>query len=180
MSNSLQYWASKIPQECAHDAESRIDAYFQALNTTGRLDLYIMSYAYYNAILAGSANQTGVQGFSTLSINHYRNFLTHLVNLTTDSRPAFAPRATNTAHKSQVQTILARDLLDYYMRDKHLEEFLRKAVEAALLYGEAFLLSEWDSADGEVYGIDPETKIKVREGDIKYSVCNPLDVIRAV
>jgi len=176
----MTYWASQPPLECVQACEERTDSYYQALNTSGRLDLYITSYAYYHSILANQISNTGVSGFSTIAINHYRNLLQHLLTMTVSQRPAFEPRATNSDHSSQTQTILARGLLDYYMRDKHLEVYLRDAVESALLFGEAFLLSEWDSSSGEIYAINPDTNAEVREGDVIYSTAHPLDVIRDV
>ena len=75
---------------------------------------------------------------------------------------------------------LSQRLLDYYMREKHLEVILREAVEFALLFGEGFVISEWDETSGEVYGVNPDTQADVYEGDLHYMTRAPMDVIRDV
>jgi hypothetical protein len=102
----------------------------------------------------------------------------HLVNLTVSQRPTFEPRASNTDAASQKQAKLARSLLDYYLRDKRLERHIRAALEFASLYGEGFVTVAWDADDGEVVGINPETSIEVKQGDIGYQSYEPMDVVR--
>ena len=90
--------------------------------------------------------------YSNISINHYRNLIQHRLTLTVSQRPTFQPRATNTDYKSQAQVKLAHGLLDYYMREKKLERYIKTAGEFALVYGEGFLRTDWDAQIGEEYG----------------------------
>ena len=176
-----EYFAALGVEDIASEIMKRVEDYQEFLLTSGRLDLWRRSYEYYyKPSLSGSKlNKAGDQGeYTTVNINHYRNLLLHLKTMTTQQRPAFEPRATNTDYKSQAQTILAAGLLDYYMREKKLERYIKTAVEQGLVFGEGFVRSEWDTSLGEVYGINPETKAQIRQGDIKYTNFTPIDVAR--
>jgi hypothetical protein len=174
------YWASVPSKEIADEILDRREKYYEYLSLSGRLDLYRRSWAYYyRPRLTGASLQSGGdQGeLTTLSINHYRNLLSHLETMTVQQRAAFEPRATNSDVKSQSQVILAAGLLDYYMREKKLERHLVQAVKEALIYGEAFCRVEWDATSGEEYGTTA-TGATVYQGDIKFSNYTPLDCIR--
>ena len=57
----------------------------------------------------------------------------------TANRPSMDARAINTDAKSLSQTYLANGILDYYMREKHLEDALKKAVEMAVVMGSGYV-----------------------------------------
>ena len=147
-SNFKPYWASVPSKDIADEILERREKYYTYLSLSGRLDLYRRSWAYYyRPRLTGASLQSGGdQGeLTTLSINHFRNLLSHLETMTVQQRATFEPRATNSDVKSQSQVILATGLLDYYMREKKMERFLVQGVKEALIYCEAFLRVEWDA-----------------------------------
>jgi len=174
------YWASVPPKEIADEILDKVENYYRYMSVTGRLGLYRRSYTYFYRprVTGGRLNPTGEQGeLTALSINHYRNLLSHLETMTTQQRPAFEPRATNSDARSQSQVILATGLLDYYMREKKMERFIKSGVKDCLIFGEAFVRCEWDASSGEAYG-KTETGATVYEGDMKYSNFTPLNCIR--
>lgn len=176
-----KYFAQLESDKIGDELVSRIDNYYTHLQISGLLGLWRKSYNYYYSAANSGAglNKSGEQGeFTTIKVGHYRNLLLHLKTLTVQNRPAFEPRATNTDYKSQAQTILASGLLDYYMRDKHLERHIKASVEHSLVFGEGFIRTEWDVHSGEVHAVDPETQQEVKQGDIKYTNFLPIDVIR--
>lgn len=179
-SKNKPYWASVPTVEIADEILDRVDRYYKYLSMTGRMDLYRRSYAYFYRprLTGGRLNPEGEQGELTVcSINQYRNLLSHLSTMTTQQRPAFEPRATNTDMKSQAQVILATGLLDYYMREKKMERYIIWATDVSLIYGEAFVRCEWDATAGNTYG-KTETGATVYDGDMKYSNYSPLNCIR--
>lgn len=179
-SNVYQYWATVPSNEIADEILEKADDYYEYITLSGRLYLYRRSWAYYYRprLTGARINPAGEQGeLTTLSVNHYRNLLVHLETMTCQQRPAFEPRATNSDVESQAQCILATGLLDYYMRDKRLERYLKQALKDALLYSEGFVRVNWDATSGQVYGKTP-TGAPVYEGDVKYSTYNPMNVIR--
>jgi hypothetical protein len=181
----MKYFATLPTDEIGKDLITRVDDYYSFLQESGTLTKWNKAYrAYYGLSKDGMIDTTeigsgGSQGeLSILKVNHVRNLVQHLLNMTTAQRPAMQPRATNSDFKSQSQTILASGVLDYYLREKKLESALKKSVELALVFSEGFVTVEWDATSGEVYSTNPDTGAPVYEGDIKYEARTPLDVIR--
>jgi hypothetical protein len=105
----------------------------------------------------------------------------------TATRPAMEARSVNTDYKSLIQTKLANGLLDYYMREKRLERYLKTAVEYAIVLGSGYIKMEWNATGGEIYDhIDPEIDpvtgevinpgFPVYEGDVSFCNLSPFDV----
>lgn len=174
------YWASVGAKEIANNILQRVEDYYEYLSMSGRLDLWRRSWTYYYRprITGGRLNPAGEQGeLTTLSVNHYRNLLLHLETMTVQQRANFEPRATNSDVKSQSQVILAAGLLDYYMREKKLERFIKQGVKDCLIFSEGFVRAEWDATSGETFG-QTVTGTPQYQGDLKYTNYNPLNVVR--
>lgn len=179
-SNNTEYWAAVGPKDIADRILEKVDKYYKYLAQSGRLDLYRRSWTYYYRprLTGGALTPVGQQGeLTALSVNHYRNLLTHLETLTLQSRINFEPIATNSDVESQSQVILAAGLLDYYMRVKNLEKYVKQAVKDSLMFAEAFVREEWDATAGKAYGRTP-TGALAYEGDLKFSNYTPLNCIR--
>jgi hypothetical protein len=186
------YWASTEDQnELLDFLETRIQSYYTDLEETGLLNVWERAYrAYYGGQTSVSAFNTplfegtrlttgGKQGEKTrVKVNHFRNLLRHIHQLTTSQRPTTQARASNSDYKSQAQTLLANGLVDYYNREKNQERFLIDAAELSLIYGEGFVHAPWNARAGEVVVIDPATQQPIYEGDQEYSIHSPLNVIR--
>lgn len=176
------YWAASPVSEIADHILDKKDQYYEALTSSGRLDLYIRSWTMYNepALTGASLNPAGQQGeLTTICINNQRNLLLHIESITSQQRVAFQPMATNSDKKSQSQVILATGIMDYYLMHKGLENTIQYALKESLIYAESFGRVEWDSNMGEQYGINPMGAPQY-QGDIKYSNYNPLSCIRDV
>lgn len=131
----------------------------------------------------------GEQGeLVNLPVNHYRNIATNILNLVCANRPAFNPRATNLDSRSQTQVQLASGLLEYYMREKKLERFLRKAVEYAIVLGSGYIKMTWNATSGKIYDyVEPSeqfdqdgNQIKpypIYEGDVQFTNLSPFDIV---
>ena len=177
-----QHFATLSEDEIGDALQLRIERYYDEIRTTGLLTLWRRSYnAFYKATdhHKGRLQTAGEQNeFTKAFVNHYRSLLQHKASITIKDRPAYEPVATNTDHRSQQQTILAKGLLEYYSKEKGLETKLKRAVEFSLRYGEAFVRAIWDAGAGETYAIDPASGKSVAEGDIEYEALAPIDVIR--
>ena len=175
------YFAVKPRNEIASELMNRVQNYYQYLRTSRLFDLWQRAYIYYYkaSIHSGAIVATGENGeYSGLYVNHFRNILQNLLNLTVSQRPTWQARATNTDFKSQVQAKLANGLLDYYMREKRMERSIRQAVEDAIcITGEGFIYTKWDANQGEEYGTT-ETGAIVRNGDIEYGTVTSPNLIR--
>lgn len=184
------YFAKKDAKDAAGVILGKCDFWFGLQNTSGLLWKIQASYrayhgAYYDNLSSGhTVSFGGEQGeFAQIPVNHYRNIAQHMLVMTTSSRPAMDARATNTDYKSLVQTYLANGILDYYMREKRLEDYIKKAVELAIVMGAGYIKLEWNSTSGEVYEYEddetgqPDQSKPIYEGDIEFNNLSPLDVV---
>ncbi len=184
MSHDPIYFASKPAEETAEILVHRATDWFQTLDSVGYLDKLRTMWAAYHGVFFKDNGEShtvsfgGEQGELTqLGVNHIRNIAQHMLNMITSTRPAMQARSINTDYKSVVQTTLANGLLDYYMRDHRLEEYLKTAVEYAIVFGSGYIKMEWNATRGEVYEYNEELDIEIREGDIEFQNISPFDVL---
>lgn len=166
--NTEKYFAAKSGEDTAKIVLQKANAWFHNLDINGYLDKLKsawMAYhgAYYTDV--GTGHQItfgGEQGeLTNLAVNHYRNICRHMLTMVTTNRPSMDARATNTDYESLVQTKLANGLLDYYMREKRLEDYLSRAVEHAIVFGSGYVKMEWNATSGEIHDyIEPEYEMK--------------------
>lgn len=185
MDNSTKnrYFAAKTGEETASILLDRCNNWFMSLDRNGYLEKIRTMWAAYHGTQYTNFNDShqinfgGEQGeLSEISINHIRNLANTIISMITATRPSMQARSINTDYKSLVQTKLANGLLDYYMRDKRLEKYLRKAVEYAVVMGSGYIKAEWNAMSGEVYDFNEELNIDIREGDIEFSNLSPFDI----
>lgn len=182
--NDPLYFAAKEPTDTASALLKRSNTWFKSLDTTGYLGkLRTMWAAYHGAYYSSDGDPhailfSGEQGeLVQMGVNHLRNIGQHMLNMITSTRPMMQARSINTDYKSLTQTKLANGLLDYYMRDHRLEEYLKTAVEYAIVFGSGYVKMEWNSTKGDVYDINEELGIEIREGDLEFTNLSPFDVL---
>jgi hypothetical protein len=181
------YFAAKKPEECASALLSKAQTFYNIMLSNSYLDKIVRMYnAYYGVYNRDSYNSgsshaitfTGEQGeLVQLPVNHFRNLAQHILVMITANRPSMEARAVNTDYKSLAQTYLANGILDYYMREKRLEDILKKAVEMAIVMGCGFVKMEWNATAGEAYDIDPDSGEFNYEGEIEFTNLSPFDVV---
>jgi hypothetical protein len=179
--SSKIYWASEDKDKLHTSIVKKIQDYYSFMMSSNRMNLWKRSYEYYNrgSVKSGRIIKAGQHGeFSLMDVNQYRSLLQGLLTLTCQQRPALEPRATNTDTESVAQTKLAHGLLEYYMREKRVERFLKQSVEHALVFAEGFIGVEWDASGGKEYGVNPETNTMIFEGDLRFTNYSPDQVIR--
>jgi hypothetical protein len=179
------YFANEPREKIASVLHSKVQEWYEAIERQGRLNIWRKVHRYYHALNtqgvheASQISRTGEQGeLSVMKANHYRNLLQHLHVLTTQQRPSFECRALNTDVKSQVQTILGRNILEYYLRERRLDVEYRYAAEVAIAYAESYTEIEWDREEGDDVAVDEEAGKIIKTGDIRATVYEPIDVVR--
>lgn len=190
-----KYFANREPEDTADILLGKAYKWFNNLDSHGYLDkLRELWAAYHGAYYSDIDNGHritfgGEQGeLANIGVNHLRNITTHMLVMITATRPALEARAVNTDYKSLVQTKLANQLLDYYLREKRLEKYLKTAVEYALVMGSGFIEMEWNATSGEIYdridaeydeetGETIEEGYPVYEGDVEFNNLSPFDVV---
>ncbi len=179
-----EYFAKKDPKDTAFVLLQKSRTFFNVLESNQYLEkLRKMWKAYYGAYNNSSGSghvieYTGEQGeFTALPVNHFANLARHIYVMITTNRPVMEARAVNTDYKSLSQTYLANSILDYYMREKRLEDALKQAAEMAVVLGSGFIKLEWNATAGEAYDVDPDTGQFNYEGEIEFTNLSPMDVI---
>lgn len=185
--NESKYFAAQSPDKLAANLLDRAQEMNNLMKANGlRLKLQDMWKAYHGAYYEalGSGHKisfSGEQGeLTNLAVNHFRNIAQHMIVMTTSTRPALTTRAINTDYKSVTQTSLANSILDYYLREKRLENYFKRAVEYAVVMGAGYLKMEWDSTLGETYDVienEDGTKTELKDGDVIFTNLSPFDVV---
>lgn len=182
--SETQYFAAKPAEQTADTLLSRANAWYNQLYSNGYLTkVKDMWMAYHGCYYTGPGSSHkisfgGEQGeLVNLAVNHIRNLAQHMLVMITAQRPTMTARATNSDYKSVVQVKLAEGLLDYYMREKRLEKYLRTATEYAIVFGSGYIKMSWNATSGEIYEISEETGVPVYEGDVEFRNLSPFDVV---
>lgn len=178
----MEYFASLPADRLAAELQSRIDAYYNWILTSGRLSRWRMAYdTYYGQ--RGSHNSSyvspqGKQGeLSFLMSNEYRNLVQHLLVYAFQQKPSFETVSTNTDSTSKAEAYVGKGIVEYYRRDGKIADNEKDATEIALIMDTAWVFNEWDQMLGDSIAAHPETGELVRQGDIKSRARTPLDVV---
>jgi len=180
-----KYFASKPANDCASILLDKSMTFYNVLRSNAYLDkLASMWRAYYGAYsndyvsFNHKINFTGEQGeLVQLPVNHFRNLAQHIYVMITSNRLSLDCRAVNSDYKSYAQTILANGILEYYMREKKLEDAIKKATEMSIVLGSSFVKLAWNATAGDIYEIDPDTNEPIRDGELEFSVLSPFDIV---
>jgi hypothetical protein len=178
------YFAQKKAEDCAGILLAKGDSFFNILRANAYLEKMSRMWRAYHGAYSNDLGYghrvefSGEQGeLVMLPVNHFANIAQHIYTMITANRPIMEARAVNTDYKSLAQTYVANGVLDYYMREKHLEACLKKAAEMAIVLGAGFVKLDWNATAGEAYDADPETGEMVYEGELEFTNLSPFDVV---
>jgi len=193
MSYDKKYFAADEPEVTASNLLQKAESFFNTLSSNAYTDKLERMWRFYHGAYSErygdgphSITFTGEQGeLVHIPINHFRNIAQHIYNMITSNRPVMEARAANADYKSLAQTYLANGVLDYYMREKKLEDALKKACELSIVLGAGFVKLEWNATAGEAIDVDREPNEEtgeekeelVYEGEVEFSTLTPFDVI---
>lgn len=172
-----KYWAADDGDKIAGHIMKRVQDQKRYLKDTGMLRTLQKSYdTYYGDFEINELDGSYV----AISVNHYASYVRNIHNMVTASRPAWEPKAVNTDLESQGDTTLASGLLDYYMREKHIETKLTDAAQEALYLREGWVSLGWNVSGGEIYGKNPDTGEPIYEGDFDIGQHSIDDITRDI
>lgn len=183
--NDNVYFAADTAENLASNCLNKAGSFYNTQQSNYYLDNIIKMWRYYHGIFgSGYTNGSHEIGFggeegelAQLPVNHFRNIAQHMLNMITANRPTMEPRSVNTDAKSLSQTYLADGILDYYMREKNLEDYIQRATEMAIVLGTSYIRMEWNATAGESYDADPETGEFAPQGELEFSNLSPFDVV---
>lgn len=187
--DNQEYGATKEVDECVSWQQDLINQYYAEMNRTGRINLYRNSYfKYYQGfIMKGSLYHSGQEGeLLNTYVNHYRNLITHAVNMVCQQKLSYEPQATVGDSQAQDQVRLAKGILYLYANrsDTDLDGKLRTATEMSCVFMESYVSCLWNKNLGRTiagdFDEDSQQQISIKEGDNEYNVHSPFDVIMDV
>lgn len=178
------YFANRAPEELANDLLHRSQSFYNYLSKNDYLLKVADNWRFYYGLFQDSlylghkVSYTGEQGeLVSLPVNEFRNIAQHIYVMITANRPTMEARAINTDAKSMSQAYLANGILDYYMRERNLEDALKACTEMAVVLGSGFIKMEWNAMAGEPYDFDEETGQYNYQGDVEFTNLSPFDVV---
>lgn len=181
--DTTTYFAAKDSVETSSILLAKSKSFFNVLEANFYLEKLSRMWRVYHGcfdVSVGGGHQISFTGeqeeLVSLHVNHFRNLAQHIKVMITSSRPVMEARAINSDYKSIAQTYLANGILDYYMREKNLENSLITAAEMAIVLGAGFIKMEWNATAGDVYDID-ENGQEIKEGEIEFTNLSPFDVV---
>jgi len=184
MSNSNTYFADLDSKECAALCMQRSATFYTTLQRNAYLEKLRSMWLFYHGIYANLGADEhqisfgGEQGeIVNIPINHFRNIAEHIINMITSNRPMMEARAVNNDYKSLSQANLAGSILDYYMRNKGIEDKIHASVEKAVVMGCGYIKLEWNATAGAVHDVNDDTGEFIYEGEIECSGLSPFDVV---
>ncbi len=176
------YWAS-LPDSkaCASEAVVRIRRHREALRVSGlaeRMRRSLSAWLGYGPrgdVDSSRASAGGESGETLeLNVNQYAAMVTQAVALTTNNKPSVKAIAGNSDFESLGQATFAEALNDYYDRELAVSDREYEATLKMVLFGEGWLLEDWDENAGQPYTSDE--KGAVRGGDVRLYACSAFDV----
>jgi hypothetical protein len=171
------YWAADSEENIGANIIDRFKSYRRYLSDVGIIETLRKSYrAYYGT----SKIQDLDQSLKAIHVNNYASLIRNLHVMVTSQRPAWQPRAINSDLESQASAELGEGLLDFYMREKQLEQKINRATEFALFLKEGWAVVDWDVNAGDVIRPDEDMENPVFEGDISVQIYHMLDVARDI
>lgn len=180
MASNNTYFAAEDPRTLAGDVLRKAKTFYTNTQMNGYLLTMKKMWCAYYGIYPNFAGMDshgvkfmGEQGeLAFINVNHFRNIAQHIYTMLTSNRPTMEAQAINTDYKSLAQTTLANGILNYYMRQRKLEDCIKRATEMAIILGSAYIKLEWSATDGD---IDPETQMA--SGDLSFTNLSPFDVV---
>jgi len=177
------YFAAKEAEDTADILLDKAKTFFHRMQSNRHMDKIENMWRAYHGFYTDNNNNHEVsfsgenEELVDLPVNHFRNIAEHIHRIITSNRPVMQARAINTDYKSMAQTHLANGILEYYMREKGLENAFIKAAEMAVVLGAGYVKMSWNATSGDAYDLDPETGEFNYEGEIEFSNPSVYDVI---
>lgn len=195
--DSEDYYFANAPLDCIGELlMERVENYFIFLNSTGIMNLWRRSFAFFynSARLGGRINPVGRKlELQSISMDDYTNLLRNILTLTTAQMPAMQTLCSNGDEVTLEQNKISQQVLDYETRVHKVPTYLRQCAEDSLWAGEGFIYKGWNpnlgeevAADADVNTmepvVDPTTgqQKAMHVGDWEFENLTCLDIIRDV
>lgn len=183
-----RYWAALSGEDFGNELADKVDSYLSAPLISTRKALVWRAFAYFYSFdlssgMHGSSSviRGGEQGeLAKVRVNHARALSKTQLNLVTNQRFTWDPKAINTDSESIKEVLRARQLLEFYWNELRVESKALQVAEHGLGpgAGEGFAHATWNPFAGDEFLPDPVTGQISMSGDVDVAFVPTWDVIR--
>jgi hypothetical protein len=175
-SYSDHYWATDPPEDLTLTLMEKTRKFKTALRSSLYWERVLRNLAYVHGQFFQAGTDCidmeikigGPQGeILHFASNQFRNLIEHYFQLAARDKLEMKARATNSDDQSLAAAKISDGILEYYRREKQMEEFWRSAAWQSLIFARGFVLHEWDNNAGS-----PDALSGQPTGDIVFR--NPL------
>lgn len=174
------FWAME-GDELATELGERVRTFQEQALRIGLTNVWAKNRAFYEGRHFGNSMDVDiidagdVGELKALTFNHFRNILRHIINQLSAQIPAYEVSARNSNLKSQRAARIGKDIIKYYYKVRRLSKHMHRTLERAVVYGDGYLLTEFEPGAGRMIRTDKQGKL-IREGDFAFESISPLDV----
>lgn len=174
------YFGKKSGKDLVNELQTKVDKYYNYVQSTGRILVakYVFN-SYYISRNDSIAVRKEKNGRLKINVAELRNSTQYTMSLLANKPTSFDPIAVNSDSKSQRQTKIARNVVDYYTEQKQLDAYFKENLELAIVASEAWGSLSWNKFAGGEYGANEDGSIAY-EGDIEFGMHDMSDIIRDV
>lgn len=151
--NRKVYWATLEPDKLVEELEEKWRDYTKYLKGSLYYRRVLRNLAYFHGQFFGKIHDSIDLEVSKIGeednmigygVNHFRSLLDHIFQFAAGDRLALKCRAVNSDNEALHQARLGTAVLDYYQREKGLENYVRTAAIHALIFAQGFVKHTWD------------------------------------
>jgi len=152
------YWATLEPEKLIDELEDKWRDYTKYMKNSLYYRRVLRNLAYFHGEFFGKKSaQTSLEvsqmgeedNMIGYGVNHFRSLLDHIYQFAAGDRLALKCRAVNSDNEALHQARLGTAVLDYYQREKGLENYVRTAAIHALIFAQGFIQHTWDPDIGK-------------------------------
>lgn len=180
---SKPYYALLPADELAKNRVQRISSVRSARRASTMSTRLLRNWLQYyglndwSASLADNLFASGPGGERVeLRVNHLRNIIQHMVQMTTSTRPDLTCKAENMDIKSLKQVQVGNAIIEHYLDFENIWNYVDTAIEFACFLHGGFIHAWWDPSAGDPYAGDGQGNI-VYQGDFRFRNLSLFDVV---
>jgi hypothetical protein len=156
--NADVYWATEEPDRLIQSLEDKWRDYNKYLKNSLYYRRVLRNLAYIHGQFFGKITDSIDLEVSRIGeednmigygVNHFRSLLDHIFQFAAGDRLALKCRAVNSDNEALHQARLGTSILDYYQREKGLEDKVRSAAWHSLIFAQGFIKHTWDPDIGK-------------------------------
>lgn len=177
---SNEYLFLKTGDELASGLNDKVSTFQEHAIRAGMFKNWTKNKRYYENNFYGynveDILDSGDEGeLKATSHNQFRNILRHMINTVVTAPVSFDVSAANTDVSSRRAAKVSKNLVNSYYKVKRVSKVFAAAAEKSQVYGDSYILCEWNPFIGKPIAKGPDGKM-IYEGDFNFCALSPFDV----